>query len=262
MDLSSPTDLPLISVITVTFNAEAFLEDCLQSIVEQLDADFELIVIDGGSKDSTVDIIKKYENSIAYWHSRPDRGLTHAFNLGIENSKGRWLIFINADDLLADLTTLSKVVPILDSNSLADVIYGRVLVVDRNNKNITNGGPYGKNFSWRKHLFVNKIPHQGAFINRNYINTVGLYDETYLIGADYELFLRKNSYLKALFIPILISKMRDGGISRLNKFICNKEWHYARLKNKVLPKFLLKLMYLAIMAKMTIGFIFRYLIKK
>jgi glycosyltransferase involved in cell wall biosynthesis len=262
MDSTSLTDLPLISVITVTYNAEEFLEESLDSIVKQSNVDYELIVIDGGSKDKTVDIIKKYENSIAYWHTKTDRGLTHAFNLGIQNSKGQWVIFINADDQLIDLSILSKVSPILKLNSLVDVVYGCVLVVSRNDKNIIIGGPYGKNFSWLSHLFANQIPHQGAFINRNYFNIHGLYDESYLIGADYELFLRKKNHLKTIFIPLKISLMRDGGVSRLNQFLCNKEWHYARLKNKVLPVFFINRLYFFIKMKMFIGLIFRYFNKK
>jgi len=254
--------LPLISVITVTYNADEFLDGCLDSIVKQINADYELIVIDGGSKDTTVDIIKKYEKSITYWHTKFDRGLTHAFNLGIQNSKGQWLIFINADDLLMDSSTLSIASSYLNSNLMADVVYGLVLVVDRNDKDIIIGGPYGKNFSWTKHLMANQIPHQGAFINRNYIDIFGLYDESYLIGADYELFLRKNSHLRATFIPLIVSIMRDGGISRLNQFLCNKEWHYGRQKNKVLPSFILDGLFFLVNVKMIFGLLFKYLKRK
>ena len=76
---------PKISVITVCLNAQEFIEQCMQSVLTQTFNDFEYVIIDGGSTDDTVDIIKKYQNKIAYWHSQPDRGLAHAFNLGVEN---------------------------------------------------------------------------------------------------------------------------------------------------------------------------------
>lgn len=261
MDLNNTTPRPLISVITVTFNAAEFLDGCLESITTQINADFELIIIDGGSSDSTVDIIKKYNDSIAYWHTKGDRGLTHAFNLGIEKSRGHWLAFINADDFLANSDTLFKVSNELKSNGSVDVVYGQVLVVNRSDPKLIVGGPYGKNFSWVGHLFSNKIPHQGAFINRLFFSKYGLYDESYKIGSDYELFLRKKSQIIAIYIPILISKMRDGGVSRLNQFLCNKEWHLGRVKNKLLPYPILFLIYSLIYIKMKIGVKFRYLIK-
>lgn len=248
---------PLISVITVTFNAAQFIEQSLASIASQCDADFELIIIDGGSDDGTVDIIKKYQPSIFYWHSRPDRGLTHAFNIGIEKSRGKWLIFINSDDFLVDSNVLLSASKYLLKSPEADVIYGNVLVVNRGDDALIVGGPYGKKFSWIRHLINNKIPHQGAFISRDYFNAVGLYDESYLIGADYELFLRKKSKLNAIFIPLLISKMRDGGLSKINQSLCNEEWHAGRVKNRVLRVYILFLLKILIAIKLKSGSILK-----
>ena len=85
---------PLVSVITVCLNAATFIEQTIQSVIVQTYPGFEYIIIDGGSTDGTVDIIRKYESRLAYWHSKPDRGLGHAFNLGLVQAKGSWLLFL------------------------------------------------------------------------------------------------------------------------------------------------------------------------
>ena len=87
-----------ISIITVTYNAEKHLEKCIQSIISQKNPNFEYIIIDGGSTDGTVDIIKKYQDHLAYWVSEPDCGIYDAMNKGIKQAKGGYIGFLGADD--------------------------------------------------------------------------------------------------------------------------------------------------------------------
>ena len=91
---------PLISFVIVNFNYGRFLEAALRSIVSQNQRDIEIIVIDGGSTDNSVDVIKKYEDCISYWVSEPDGGQSDAFNKGFSKAKGKYLTWLNADDVL------------------------------------------------------------------------------------------------------------------------------------------------------------------
>ena len=89
---------PLFSIITVVYNNEKFLEETIQSVLNQKFQNFEYIIIDGGSSDKTLDIIKKYENEIDYWISEKDRGIYDAFNKGMSLAKGDFIGIINSDD--------------------------------------------------------------------------------------------------------------------------------------------------------------------
>mgnify|MGYP001449391678 CR=1 FL=1 len=92
------SEKPLLTIITATFNSEKYLEECLLSLYNQNYSNYEHIVVDGGSTDRTVDIIKKYEHKIAYWCSKSDSGIYDAFNKGMQLAKGKYLGFLNSDD--------------------------------------------------------------------------------------------------------------------------------------------------------------------
>lgn len=248
---------PLISIVTISKNAAKFMNQCMLSVLDQEFQDYEYVVIDGGSIDGTREIIKRHSDRIAYWHSEPDRGLTHAFNLGINNSRGKWLLFINADDVLANSEVLSRVSPQLLENSDTDVVFGQVAVVARDEWTRRVGGPYGHKFNWSEFLIMNTIPHQGAFINRDYIGRVGLYNETLMLAADYELFLRAGPSLKTLFVPLLVAYMRDGGVSRRNQLRCVSEWDRARASNKVAPRWRLLVTYFYLVLRVYAGQAYR-----
>lgn len=251
---------PLISVITVCRNASEYIRQCMESVIAQKFDDFEYVVIDGNSTDGTQAIIEEYKEHIAYWHSKPDRGLSHAFNLGIEHSSGKWLMFLNADDYFVDFDVLSGVAKHLRSNPDVDVIFGQVTVVKRDDGQRIVGGPYGRAFSWNKFLLTNTIPHQGAFINRSIFSRVGMYTEKLQLAADYELFLRAGPNIQAKYVPVLIAFMRDGGLSKKNQYKCLAEWHEARVFNSVAPRWKLRMIYTYILCRATLGMYYRRLV--
>ncbi len=100
--------LPQISIITISYNAVEFIEPTIRSVLTQSYPLIEYIIIDGGSTDGTTEIIQHYAASLAYWHSRPDRGIAQAFNLGLAQAQGDWILYLNADDLLLDSAVIEK----------------------------------------------------------------------------------------------------------------------------------------------------------
>jgi len=116
------TDLPSVSVVTVVYNDAENIEKTIRSVINQQYPRLEYIVIDGGSTDGTLDIIKKYENRIDYWISEKDNGIYHAMNKGIDLASGQWINFMNANDLFYNSTTIYDVFK--DSPTDVDFIYG------------------------------------------------------------------------------------------------------------------------------------------
>lgn len=104
--MKKTNNYPIISIITVTYNSERFLEDCIKSVVSQTYKNYEHIIIDGGSTDKTIDIIKKYSNHISYWVSEKDQGPPDAYNKGVKVAKGDLINFLNSDDLYTKNTLL------------------------------------------------------------------------------------------------------------------------------------------------------------
>ncbi len=215
---------PLITVITICYQSVEYLEHCIQSVVNQTSDNFEYLIIDGGSTDGSVDIIKKYEDHLAYWHSKPDRGLSHAFNQGLEHATGQWVIFLNSDDYFSSSTVLSKLSAVLNENEDKDVVFGQVQRVSREHEPVSLEVPMGQPFDWSEFLKRDTIPHPSSFTNMNFIRRVGPFDESYRIAIDYEFYLRGGRGLKVLFWPELVSHMREGGISRIHRRACLDEW--------------------------------------
>lgn len=195
--------LPLISIITVVFNGEKYLEETIQSVINQTYPNVEYIIIDGGSTDGTLDIIKKYEHAIDYWVSEPDKGIYDAMNKGIKSSLGEWLNFMNAGDSL-----IKNVLNNIDFNIYTNsvLIYGNKL---QNDEVI-----YPLNI---KKIEVGEIMgcHQSMFFNKVFLKGDLIYDLRFKIYGDYELVNRiyskhKNSFA---YINMCIAKFQGGGIS-------------------------------------------------
>lgn len=131
------THPPTFSIITVTYNASRWLERTILSVLSQSYASIEYLVIDGGSTDGTVDLIKQYEAGIAYWVSEPDRGLYDAMNKGLQRATGDYVWFINAGDTIYTADTVQKIVASLKKNvSLPDVLYGETAIVDAEGRSL------------------------------------------------------------------------------------------------------------------------------
>ncbi len=206
-----------ITLITVTFNSEKFLSQCIESIQNQTYKDIEHIIIDGKSTDGTVKIIKKYESSIAKWISEPDRGMYDAINKGIKLAKGNVIGILNSDDILASDDAIEKIVHAFNEQGV-DSVFGDLQYVDQQNTNRVFRVWKGKKY--KRNLFrMGWMPgHPTFYIKKSAIDTFGGYENHYFTAADYE-FMARYLYkhqISSYYLPKLIVKMRTGGASNKN----------------------------------------------
>lgn len=237
----APSSEPLISIITVCFNAVEYLEQAITSVLGQTYPRLEYIIIDGGSQDGSVDLIRRYEARLAYWHSRPDRGIAHAFNLGLAQAHGAWLLFLNADDLLLEPKAVARMAPHLRPD--ADVVYGQMISLTRepDPKPVPLCKIGGHPWRWREFRRRNMIPHQAAFTARHFFGRVGAFDETFRMAMDYENFLRAGKGLRAQFVPLPLVGMRAGGVCVNDIADTLREFKRAQVMNRALPGWIAEL---------------------
>jgi len=237
---------PAISIITVCFNAAQFLEQTIRGVLAQTYPHIHYIIIDGGSSDGTVEIIRKYEPRLDYWHSQPDRGLGHAFNLGMARAHGEWILYLNADDFFLDASVVEKMVPHLVTHRDTDVVYGNCISMTREQD--TQPAPFrqilGGPWNWQVFRRRCTLPHQAAFTNRRYFDRVGQFNEAFAIAVDYEFYLRGGASLKAVHVPLAVSGMREGGLSG-NPVNTLREARNAQILNQALPPWLAQVNFLA-----------------
>ncbi|MCL4501100.1 MAG: glycosyltransferase [Deltaproteobacteria bacterium] len=223
----------LISVITVCLNASDYIEQTITSVLWQTYPNLEYIIIDGGSDDGTVEVIRKYEAHLAYWHSKPDSGLAHAFNLGLAQARGEWILFLNADDYFSGPQVVESMIPQLTAHGDAEVIFGRVALAPRQQTVCPEAQALcGRDWQWRQFRFICTIPHQAAFTSRKYFERAGLFNEKLRIAMEYEHYLRAGADLRTVYVDKVISIMRRGGLSLNNVSLTLKEWRIAQTINR------------------------------
>lgn len=208
---TSHLDKPLISIITVVFNGEKYLEETIQSVINQTYDNIEYIIIDGGSTDNTLEIIKKYEDKIDYWVSEKDYGISDAFNKGIIVSTGARILFLNAGDSFYSEKVLLETQQVFVNHSDADLIYGKIMLIDSSQNEIkVYGKPQDFNIL-RRHM---TLPHQAIFHNNTFFKKYGLYDINIKTSMDYDLIMKNFHNIKFYFLDRIISNMLSNGISQ------------------------------------------------
>jgi len=198
-----------ISIIIATYNAAKSLYNCLESVVQQLSNPCELIIIDGGSTDNTIDIINSFKNKIAYLISEPDKGIYDAWNKGVKVANGKWLLFIGADDVLLP-NALNSYLNILPEYKNYDFISARLNYLDDRNNVIA---VVGKKWNYKRCRLNMDVTHVASLTNTNYFKRIGLFNTDYKICGDYELLLRGGKVMKAGFNPNIVANMKIGGVS-------------------------------------------------
>jgi hypothetical protein len=205
---------PLISVVVATFNAVTTVGRCIKSVSEQTYPHKELIMIDGGSTDGTVELLKANSQKISYWISEPDRGIYHAWNKALPRVRGEWICFLGADDYLWDPTVLAGISEqFRPLTSGIRVVYGQNMLVNGRGEQLYSVGAPWKT-SKGKFQSGMCLPHPGMMHHRSLFEQHGPFDESFRIAGDYELLLRELKCADALFIPdLIIAGVRHGGIS-------------------------------------------------
>ncbi len=221
-----------ISIITIAFNNEKEIAQTIESVVNQTYNGIEYIIIDGGSKDGTLDVIKKYQNSIYKVISEPDKGIYDAINKGIKNATGDIIGLIHAGDELYDNNVIEKVVRCF-SESKIDALYGHSKILSEDGSKVVR---INKSPEYNERLFpMGWFPsHQSFYARRELFDHLGLYNLKYKIAADYELLFRF-IYVNKVIVKLLdeyLIKFKVGGTStksvkniiNLNKE-CINAWH-------------------------------------
>lgn len=192
------------SVITINFNNKNGIKNTIESVIEQtLYNETEFIIIDGGSTDGSVDIIKEYSDKIGYWVSEPDKGIYNAMNKGIAQAHGDYFIFMNSGDCFYNCTVLKDISPFLTK----DIVVG---------KTYYENGIHGFDKSEISLLDLCKItlPHQATFFRKKIFDDL-LYDESYRIISDYKLYIEALITKNVSFLntDITICRFEGNGIS-------------------------------------------------
>lgn len=200
-----------LSVITIAYNCAPDLETTITSVLIQTFKDVEYIIVDGGSKDGSIEVIKKYEKGISKWVSEPDKGIYDAMNKGLKMVSGEYVLFMNAGDKFYDTDSLSNVPFMKYSN--ADIFYGETLMVDESGKEMglrTKRLPHHLNWKHFKNGMV--VCHQSIIVRTA---LAPLYNMNYILSADVEWVLRclKDSK-QTVFTGTIISRFLEGGVSK------------------------------------------------
>ena len=218
---------PLISVITVVFNGVKTIEHTIKSVIEQTYDNVEHIIIDGGSTDTTLRILHKYDEHIDYWVSENDAGIYDAMNKGIALANGDFIGMLNADDYFADASALAEIVLQFQANSV-DAVFSCLDIVDPGNLDRVRRKYRVSKFS-RFMLRIGVMPpHPTFYCRRLCYETAGLYRTDYRIAADFEMLVRllTKHHITWRFFDKTTIKMRSGGVSNSgikSKWVVNRE---------------------------------------
>ena len=210
---------PKFSIITVTYNAEKVLEDTIQSVISQTYRNVEYIIVDGASKDHTLEIVNKYHNRINKVISEPDKGLYDAMNKGIQLATGDYLCFLNAGDKFHDSETLQKIVHTLKGQELPDVIYGETAIVDEEGHFLhMRRLSTPAHLNWKSFKQGMLVCHQAFFVNRE-LAINHLYDLQYHFSADFDWCIRIMKKAKCLHNTrlTLIDYLNEGMTTKNHK---------------------------------------------
>lgn len=211
-----------ISIITITYNSAETIEDTIKSVANQNYDKIEHIIVDGKSKDNTLEIVSKYKDKISKIVSEPDEGLYYALNKGIDLATGDIVGILHSDDIFASNTVVAEIAELFKNNSTTEAVYADLNFVDRfdTNKVVRK---------WKSHTYHDgdfkkgwMPPHPTFYVKNNVYEKFGKFNTDFKFSADYELMLRliHKHKINVAYLPKVTIKMRMGGVSNTN--ISNK----------------------------------------
>jgi glycosyltransferase involved in cell wall biosynthesis len=230
---------PFLTIITASFNSEKTIADTIKSILSQNFTNYEYLVIDGGSSDNTLQIIKSFETQFTekginyQWISEQDSGIYDAWNKAVKLAQGQWITFIGSDDIFLP-QSLSK----MAQHAVSSQQYHFISAKARIMKGSAVDREFGEPWRWNVFKREMKILHAGGWHNALYFKKYGLFDTSYRIVGDYELLLRASKNLKVHFVDEFIIEMGGEGVSSTLIQKSLQEARIARIKNRARTPFM------------------------
>lgn len=213
--LSSDEEPPLVSVVMATYNAADALDLTIESILKQDFKSFEIVVVDGASKDRTVSLLQSMDQQVVRWMSEPDKGIYDAFNKACRLVRGEWILFMGAGDLLYDEMVLARFASAASQvDCSTEIIYGRVQVTDPdyNNIELLNRPWSEMEGQWRGGRPM--IPHhQGVFHRQRLLSGDNPFDTTYRLAADSKLVFQSMDRIAPVFMDSVVAFATEGGMT-------------------------------------------------
>jgi glycosyltransferase involved in cell wall biosynthesis len=222
-------DQPLVTLITAVFNGRSYLAKCLDSVLSQDYPNIEHIIIDGGSTDGTVDVLRQYDDRIALWRSEPDQGIYDAWNKALLEARGEWICFLGADDEFLP-GAVSAYMALAAKNPQAEYLASKGRVVHPSGYEEIYGHPW----TWKKFSRRMYALHVGSMHKTTLFQRYGQFDTSYRITGDYEFLLRPRAELRFAFMPMVTVLVRGGGISDCTQAL--HEANRAKLETGGLPR--------------------------
>lgn len=195
----SQRPLPLVSIVTPSFNQAAYLEETIQSVLAQDYPRIEYIVIDGGSTDGSVDVIRKYQSSLAFWVSEQDKGQTDAINKGFDRAKGDILAWINSDDTYNPKAVGEAVLYLMENPDVA-MVYADCDFIDEQGRVIGKFASRQTDYKKLRQGYVH-IPQQTMFFRAKHWKEVGPLDPSFYFAMDYDLWMRIAARAPIQYLP-------------------------------------------------------------
>lgn len=217
----SEKGLPLVSIVTVVYDGAGTIEKTIKSVLSQTYKNIEYVIVDGGSSDGTLNIIRNYDHAIDYWVSEPDKGISDAFNKGLRASNGEWVLFLNAADTFIAHDILERMSGYFNEWKVVTGFarYGKTTIPYRA---VDNADPIKTRAL---------LSHQATIVRRSLFNTYGVFDERYKIRMDYELWLRILRHVDFKFLDEIIVRYAEDGISSKSMISFYAEEMRANRKN-------------------------------
>ena len=222
-----------ISIITITLNSEKTIRDTLNSVLSQSYKNIEHILVDGGSSDETMEILKRYPNKNKKIFIKKKTRIYSAMNHGIKKATGDIITILNSDDIYHSNSIITEVTKIIKKNTKKNIFFGDVAYFEKNNFYKVSRYYSANKFSTNKMQFGLMPPHPASFIRKKVYDKYGLYNEKFDIASDFEIFLKFLIVKKVKFkiINKIVVRMRTGGISGKNFF------SYIKTTNEILSSF-------------------------
>jgi glycosyltransferase involved in cell wall biosynthesis len=199
---------PLVTVVTAVYNGKGDVARCLESVLSQDYPSIEHIVLDGGSIDGTVEVLRQWDDRIALWRSEPDKGVYDAWNKALVEARGEWICFLGVDDEFLP-NAVSAYMALAARSPEAEYISSRVKWVHPSGYEKIFGEPW----AWKRFSKSMSTAHVGSMHHRSLFDRLGKYDISYRFVADYEFLLRAKNDLNAEFLPVVTVTMKAGGVS-------------------------------------------------